>query len=111
MASSSSCPKRIKRTTVKITSHPADLDGWINDDEQQDNFVKNWKDRNIINLKYIDIDFFRNNGFQFQEHFAYQSLEKFVQLRGIYYPNLLKVFYANAREDNGTVVSRVKGAI
>ncbi|QCD96108.1 hypothetical protein DEO72_LG6g810 [Vigna unguiculata] len=43
----------------------------------------------------------------FQEQFAYQSLEKFVQLRGIYYPDLLKVFYANAREENGIVVSRV----
>ncbi|QCD95890.1 hypothetical protein DEO72_LG6g587 [Vigna unguiculata] len=96
MASSSSRPKRIKCTTIKITSHPAELDGWISDDEQQDNFVKNWKDRNIVNPKYIDIDFFRDNGFQFQEHFAYQSLKKFVQLRGIYYPNLLKVFYANA---------------
>ncbi|QCE16648.1 hypothetical protein DEO72_LG11g3666 [Vigna unguiculata] len=109
MASSSSRPKRIKRTAVKITSRPANLDGWISDDEQHDIFVKNWKDRNIINPKYIDIDFFRTNGFRFQEHFAYQSLEKFVQLQGIYYPNLLRVFYANARENNGTVVSRVKG--
>jgi len=32
-----------------------------------------------------------------------------VQLRGIYYPDLLKVFYANAREENGILVSRVKG--
>ena len=85
MASSSSHPKRIKRTTVKITSRPTELDGLINDDKNQANFVKNWKDHNIINPKYIDIDFFRDNGFQFQEHFAYQSLEKFVQLRGIYY--------------------------
>ena len=36
-------------------------------------------------------------------------MEKFLQLQGIYYPNLLRVFYANARENNGTVVSRVKG--
>ena len=85
MASSSSRPKHIKHIAVKITSRPAKLDGWINDDEKQANFVKNWKDRNIVNSKYIDIDFFRDNGFQFQEHFAYQSLEKFVQLRGIYY--------------------------
>jgi len=36
-------------------------------------------------------------------------LEIFLQLRGIYYPDLLKVFYANAREENGIVVSWVKG--
>ncbi|QCD93436.1 hypothetical protein DEO72_LG5g1511 [Vigna unguiculata] len=83
MALSSSCPKRIKRTAVKITSRPTNLDGWISDDEQHDIF--------------------------FQEHFAYQSLEKILQLQGIYYPNLLRVFYANARENNGMVVSRVKG--
>jgi len=32
-----------------------------------------------------------------------------VQLQCIYYHNLIKVFYANAREENGTIVSRVKG--
>ena len=32
-----------------------------------------------------------------------------MQLRGIYCSDLLKVFYANAREENGIVISRVKG--
>jgi len=65
MAYSSSRPKRMNRTTVKITCRPAKINGWISDDEKQANFVKNWKDHNIVNRKYIDIDFFRDNGFQF----------------------------------------------
>ena len=32
-----------------------------------------------------------------------------MQLQGIYYSDLIKVFYANAREENSTMVSRVKG--
>jgi len=109
MASSSSRPERIKRTTIRPTSRPVDIDGWISDDEKQVNFIWNWRDHNLVNPKYIDISFFRNNRFQFQEQFVYQSLEKFVQLQGIYYSDLIKVFYANAREENSTMVSRVKG--
>jgi len=48
-------------------SRPTELDGWINDDEKQANFVRNWKYCNIINPKYIYISFFSDNGFQFQE--------------------------------------------
>lgn len=45
----------------------------------------------------------------FQEWLVHAGLSKFVELQGNYYPNLLKVFYANLKKEINCLLSNVKG--
>ncbi|KOM48468.1 hypothetical protein LR48_Vigan07g217200 [Vigna angularis] len=48
----------------------------------------------------------RKEGFLFQEWLVYQGLAQFVGMLRDWYPDLVKVFYANMRDENGIIYSR-----
>nr|KYP34750.1 hypothetical protein KK1_044245 [Cajanus cajan] len=49
-------------------------------------------------------------GFDFQNLLSTQGLDKFINLSGLYYPDLVRVFYCNLRKNNECVlVSEVNG--
>jgi len=44
-----------------------------------------------------------------QQHLKSQKLKTFLELLGKIYPNLMKVFFANLKFNNGILKSSVKG--
>ncbi|KOM26373.1 hypothetical protein LR48_Vigan257s001400 [Vigna angularis] len=105
MASSSSrCGKR--PTPIVGKENP---DKWFSDEEKCKVFFCFWGLKEVIRHKCLSIQFFRNEGFIFQEWLIYSGLSKFVELEGDYYPNLVKVFYANIWAEGNLIRSRVKG--
>ncbi|QCD99321.1 hypothetical protein DEO72_LG7g602 [Vigna unguiculata] len=107
MASSSSSCKRIKQVATK--QRDSDIDGWISDPEAQDTFVRSFRNCKIINHKYADLPFFQTHVFAFPTLLSFQSLEKFVQLKGNVYPDLVRIFYVNLRCEEDLLTSHVKG--
>ncbi|KOM25834.1 hypothetical protein LR48_Vigan197s000300 [Vigna angularis] len=93
MASSSSQRGKLL-ATVEMKENP---EGWFSDEEKRKDFVCFWGFKEVISHKYLSIQFFRTEGFMFQEWLVYSGLSKFVELEGEYYPNLVKVFYANIK--------------
>ncbi|QCD94482.1 hypothetical protein DEO72_LG5g2566 [Vigna unguiculata] len=81
MSSSYRLKLQMKCRSTKQMSHSVDIDGWINDEEMQTNFLNSWRVHNLVNPKYIDIHFFCENECLFQEQFSYQGLKQFIQMR------------------------------
>lgn len=112
MASSS---KRYKRVAQKVRS--ASLSGRISDEVAQTNFEcfwcnppsNIWRIRKVISHKLLGILFFIREGFVFQDWLEYQGLARFVEMLGDWYLDLVKVFYANLKVENGIICSKVKG--
>ncbi|KOM54842.1 hypothetical protein LR48_Vigan10g073400 [Vigna angularis] len=106
MASSSSSRRKEKVARVTRNVNPS---GWISDEETLGTFLY-WRHiKFVVPHKYLDLQFFKKEGFLFQEWIAYQGLTDFVQMKGDCYPNLVEVFYLNLRALNGVIHSRVKG--
>lgn len=57
----------------------------------------------------MGIIFFRTKGFIFQDWLEYQGLASFVEMSRDWYPDLVRLFYANLKVINGTLCFRVKG--
>ncbi|KOM57478.1 hypothetical protein LR48_Vigan11g051100 [Vigna angularis] len=107
MASPSSSP-RGKEKVARVTRH-ASLSGWISDRDMQAKFFYWTHIKNVVPHKYLDLQYFKKEGFLFQEWIAYQGLTDFVQMKGHCYRDLVEVFYTNLRVVNGVIHSRVKG--
>lgn len=63
----------------------------------------------VTSHKFLNLEFFRYEGFIFQEWLEYQGLGKFVQMTEDCYLDLVEVSYANLKLVNSFICSRVKG--
>ncbi|KOM52147.1 hypothetical protein LR48_Vigan09g080600 [Vigna angularis] len=104
VSSSSRCGNRPAPIVRK-----AKPDGWLSDEEKRRDFVCFWGFKEVSRHKCLSTQFFHNEGFIFQEWLIYSGLSKFVELEGDYYPNLVKVFYANIQAKENLIRSDVKG--
>lgn len=86
----------------------ANPNGWISYEEKHNDLECLWGFKDVIRHKTLCLLFFRNEGFIFQEWLIYQGIFKFVEIEGDYYPNLVKVFYANIKVEIDIIHSRVK---
>jgi len=60
--------------------------------------------------KYLDLEWFSQQGFNFPNLLEAQRLSKLVQMKGTFYPKLVKVFYICARANlEGNLFSTVNG--
>lgn len=80
------------------------LDTWFNDEKYKSDYVAVFGNKNIIlpkhiigYSKYIGVQYFKDEGFSFPSMLEYQGLTKFMELSGVFYPNLVKVFYTTVR--------------
>ncbi|KOM27165.1 hypothetical protein LR48_Vigan404s001600 [Vigna angularis] len=105
---SSSHPSR-DRGKVVVAVRNADLSGWISDEETRLEFLRWMKFKHIVPHKYLNLDLFEKGGFHFQEWIETQGLSTLVQMKGDWYPDLVRVFYNNMRNIGGVLHSRVKG--
>ena len=66
--------------------------------------------KNVRISKYLDLEWFSQQGFNFSNLLEAQGLSKLVQMKGIFYPKLVKVFYTCAHADlEGNLFSIVNG--
>ncbi|KAJ1412074.1 hypothetical protein SESBI_20715 [Sesbania bispinosa] len=74
-----------------------------------DTYLTGFQGRNLVEPRFMSLDFFKTNGFQFQELLEYQGLNHFVSIQCPYLLELVKVFYCNLTISNGDLCSEVKG--
>ncbi|KOM47934.1 hypothetical protein LR48_Vigan07g163800 [Vigna angularis] len=105
---SSSHPSTDRGKAV-VDARNANLSGWISDEETRLEFLRWTKFKHIVPHKYLNLDLFEKEGFHFQEWIETQGLSTLVQMKGDWYPDLVRVFYINMRNIDGNLHSRVKG--
>ncbi|KOM48173.1 hypothetical protein LR48_Vigan07g187700 [Vigna angularis] len=105
---SSSLPSR-DRGKVVVAARNVDLSGWISNEETRLEFMRWTKFKHFVPHKYLNLDLFEKEGFHFQEWIETQGLSTLVQMKGDWYPDLVRVFYNNMRNIDGVLHSRVKG--
>ncbi|KOM55292.1 hypothetical protein LR48_Vigan10g118400 [Vigna angularis] len=92
---------------MAITSG-GDPEGWISDDTIRERFLRG-RVKIVVTPKHLDLKLFEKEGFQFPRWLKTQELSKLVQMKGDWFPNLVRVFYHNLKIVNGDIWSKVKG--
>ena len=66
--------------------------------------------KNMRIPKYLDLEWFSQQGFNFLNLLEAQRLSKLVQMTGTFYPELVKVFYTCARANlEGNIFFTING--
>jgi outer membrane murein-binding lipoprotein Lpp len=60
-------------------------------------FVQDFRGRKVLGGRWMDFNWFNQNGFDFQEIFEYQGWDKFVTVKLDYFPYLVKLVYSNLK--------------
>ena len=82
---------------------------FINEDKKID-FKMIYAVKNMIIPNFLDLEWFSQQGFNFPNLLEAQGLSKFVQMKGTFYPELVKVFYTCAHADmEGNLYSTING--
>jgi len=63
----------------------------------------------ILDLKYLDVDFFNDETFKCYQVFQNSGLVDFMSLKLPYYPKLVRVFYSKFKIQDGIIRSEVHG--
>ncbi|KOM47401.1 hypothetical protein LR48_Vigan07g110500 [Vigna angularis] len=104
--------RRRRRSYASESTPPArgpNIHGWISDDGRHKEYLQMWKERKVLRQKFVDLNWFTANQFQFSRQLVEQGVQHLLQLQGRYYPDLVRVFYYNLKAHNGIVYTRVKG--
>ncbi|KAJ1385964.1 hypothetical protein SESBI_41216 [Sesbania bispinosa] len=71
-------------------------------------YLKGFVRRKLVEPKWMDLSFFAEEDFQFQQLLDSQGLKTFVSLNCNYFIELIKVFYCNLKMVDGDLVTEVK---
>ncbi|KOM48407.1 hypothetical protein LR48_Vigan07g211100 [Vigna angularis] len=105
---SSSQPSRGSKGKEIAVTRGVDLEGWISDDDTRERFLRG-RVKIVVTPKHLDLKLFEKEGFQFPGWLETQELSTIVQMKGDWFPNLVRVFYHNLKIVNDDIWSRVKG--
>ncbi|KAJ1430340.1 hypothetical protein SESBI_07831 [Sesbania bispinosa] len=107
-------PSRAPAKKAKKTNYESQIVGCLDytrfftNQQQMDMFLTGFSGRNLVEPRFMKIEFFRTKGFQFQELLEYQGLKDFVSIKCEYMLELVKVFYCNLTVSNRDLCSEVK---
>ena len=80
------------------------------DDSKKNDFRIIYVVKNVRIPKYLDLEWFSQQGFNFPNLLEAQALSKLVQMKGTFYPELVKVFYTCSHVNlEGNLFSTVNG--
>lgn len=86
------------------------LNTWFTDEQHKKDYVTIFGNKNIILPKYIEVQYFKDEGFSFHAMLEYQGLTQLVELNSVFYPELVKVFYTTSRATlQGTLTAHING--
>ncbi|KOM25323.1 hypothetical protein LR48_Vigan97s001300 [Vigna angularis] len=111
-ASSSIGGRRRRRspTPSPSSSPPMATNDLFSSDEQQEKYAQHFVNREILESKYLEDEYFQGKNFQFYDILHEAGLTEFVCLRRHYHPQLVRVFYSNMSiSDTGVIRSEVRG--
>ena len=77
--------------------------------EQRLQYSSLFSSRQILDPKYLDLNFFMVKHFDCYQLFQNTRLIPFMSLKLPYYPELVRVFYSNLKILDGTLISEVHG--
>ncbi|WVZ11549.1 hypothetical protein V8G54_016079 [Vigna mungo] len=78
--------------------------------EQQEKFAKHFVNREVLESKYLDAEYFEESNFEFYQILCAAGLKEFVCLSDSFYPELVRVFYNNmVISHTGVIRTEVKG--
>ncbi|KOM56528.1 hypothetical protein LR48_Vigan10g242000 [Vigna angularis] len=106
--------RRRRRRTSEVSEsnvcrRDATLEGWLSDEQDQQSFSQFWKERKLIKQKFIDLALYTSYNFSFPNLIIEQGVQHIMELRGRYYPDLVRIFYFNLKVRDGVFQTRVKG--
>ncbi|WVY95062.1 hypothetical protein V8G54_034150 [Vigna mungo] len=107
MASSSRSADR-EKGKKRISVKGSDPMSWISDEESRRRFL-NATQKIFVDPMNVNLSLFKNEGLMFPYWFERQGLSIFVEMKGYWYLDLVKVFYHNLRVEDDVNYSRVKG--
>ncbi|KAF1889714.1 hypothetical protein Lal_00025042 [Lupinus albus] len=67
--------------------------------------------RKLAYVRYADVPWLVEEGFQFPHELEVQGTNTFIGLHGIIYPSLIREFYSNFVYKNGHYITMVKGKL
>ena len=83
---------------------------WFTDENKKNDFKMIYAMKNVRIPKFLDLEWFSQQGFNFPNLLEALGLSKFVQMKGTFYSELVKVFYTCAHADmEGNLYSTVNG--
>ncbi|KOM26507.1 hypothetical protein LR48_Vigan280s000700 [Vigna angularis] len=105
--------RRRRRRTSGVSENTvqrrdATIEGWLSDEHDQQSFSRFWKERKLIKQKFIDLNWYTSYNFSFPNLIIEQGVQHLMELRGRYYPDLVRTFYFNLKIRDGIFQTRVK---
>ena len=83
---------------------------WFTNENKKIDFKMIYVVKNVRILKFLNLEWFSHQGFNFPNLLEAQGLSKFVQMKGTFYPKLVKVFYTCVCANmEGNMYSTVNG--
>ena len=83
---------------------------WFTNENKKNDFKMIYAMKNVRIPKFLDLEWFFQQGFNFPNLLEAQGLSTFVQMKGTFYPELVKFFYTCAYTDmEGNLYSTVNG--
>ncbi|KOM26782.1 hypothetical protein LR48_Vigan317s000300 [Vigna angularis] len=106
--------RRRRRRTSAVSENPvptrdATVERWLSDEADQLSFSRFWKEKKLIKQKFIDLSWYISYNFSFPNLIIEQGVQHLMELRGRYYPDLVRTFYYNLKIRDGVFQTRVKG--
>ena len=75
--------------------------------DQRQRYSSQFSNRVILDPKYLDLAFFDDETFDCYQVFRNSGLTKFLSLKLLHYPELVRVFYNNLKIQDGIIYSEV----
>ncbi|WVY97021.1 hypothetical protein V8G54_029172 [Vigna mungo] len=106
--------RRRRRRTSEVSesrTHQRDatIEGWLSNEQDRQSFSQYWKERKVLKQKFIDLSWYTSYSFSFPNLIIKQGVQHLMELRGRYYPDLIRVFDFNLKVHDGIFHIRVKG--
>ena len=90
-------PPKKRAKTTKETIADQRLKKWFPEQKLRQEYLTFHSTKEVMRPHFINLEWFEKAGFQFSREFSSQGLGTFVSLSGMYYPELVKVFYTCLR--------------
>ncbi|KAG5066292.1 hypothetical protein JHK86_010023 [Glycine max] len=101
-----------KRTTKSPSPPPSPkATPWFSEKHYKAPYKFNYAKNELIQHKFLSLQWLKSQGFVFLELLEYHGLKKLMEMKGTYYPKLVRVFYTTTHIDGdiGFLCVKVKG--
>lgn len=88
---SSNKGKRITRSPSPTPS--PNITPWFSKEHYEASYMYNYAKKDFIQPKFLNLEWLKTQGFVFPKLLEYHGLKKHMEMKGTFYPELVRVFY------------------